>query len=93
MLLKAGSIVFILPVIVLIIIYSNDMGTISDCLALEMTYNPDTEECAEGGDNPPTFYIRHTWLVNIALLISIAGAMAMTWGMLLKGPTRAPEER
>lgn len=91
--LKAGSILFTLPVILLLVVYSNDMSAISDCLAQELTYDPETEKCSPDAETPATFYLRHTLLVNLSLLVSILGSLAMTWGMMLKGLTRAPEER
>ncbi|MCY0964256.1 hypothetical protein [Parathalassolituus penaei] len=35
-----------------------------------------------------TYYSRHPLLVNLGLLISTIGALAMCWGMLIKGPSR-----
>ncbi len=91
--LKAGSILFILPVILLLVVYTSDMNSISDCLAQELTYDPTSGQCSPDAETPPTFYLRHTLLVNLSLLVSIIGTLGMTWGMMLKGLTRAPEER
>ncbi len=93
MLLRIGSLVFIVPVIVLVAVYSIDMSAISDCLVREQGYDPDTGQCIDTDQSPPTFYARHTIIINLSLLLSILGAMAMTWGMILKGPSSRAEER
>lgn len=88
MLIRIGSIVFVIPVILLLVVYSLDMSSISDCLTQDMTYDPDTDTCIEGSEYPPTFYTRHPILVNLSLVASIIGTLVMTWGMILKGPSR-----
>ncbi|MBM94448.1 MAG: hypothetical protein CMI09_01160 [Oceanospirillaceae bacterium] len=88
MLIRIGSIVFVIPVILLLVVYSLDMSAISDCLAQDMTYDPDADTCVAGSEYPPTFYTRHPMLVNLSLVASIIGTLVMTWGMILKGPSR-----
>ena len=41
-----------------------------------------------GASVTTTYYSRHPVLVNASLLISTLGALAMCWGMVLKGPSR-----
>lgn len=71
MLIRIGALLFALPAVLLLVLYGMDMGSV-----------PEAGDPAE-----VTYYARHPVLVNLGLLLSTAGGLLMSWGMLIKGPS------
>ncbi|UTW47819.1 hypothetical protein [Bacterioplanoides sp. SCSIO 12839] len=86
--LRYGSILFALPGLLLLVLYGIEMSAVTDCLQQNGSYNFDNQSCSDQPQPHSTFYARNTILVNLMMLLSLIGALAMTWGMLLKGMTR-----
>ena len=93
MLMRIGSLMFAIPVVVLLVAYSIDMSYITDCEQQGLYYSPASGECSSDKDALTTYYSRHTILVNLSILLATIGSLVMTWGMILKGLTRPSEER
>ncbi|WP_221800115.1 hypothetical protein [Oceanobacter mangrovi] len=93
MVMRIGSIAFVLPVILLLIVYSLDLSHITECDQQGLTYSIETGACEAGKVELISYYARHPLLVNLSMLVATIGALAMTWGMILKGITRPTEER
>ncbi|WP_419812957.1 hypothetical protein [Bacterioplanoides sp.] len=87
--LRYGSLLFAVPGLLLLVLYGLEMSAVTDCLQQSGSYNFETQTCSEQPQPQSTFYARNTLMVNLMLLLSLLGALAMTWGMLLKGMTRA----
>jgi len=89
--LRYGSLLFALPGLLLLTLYGLELSAVTECTQQGGSYNFDNGECTETEQPQTPYYARNAGFVNLMLLLSAAGALAMTWGMLLKGMTR-PEE-
>jgi len=89
--LRYGSLLFALPGLLLLTLYGLEMSAVTDCSQSGGFYNFDSGDCASEPQPQSTYYARHTLFVNLMMLLSLVGALAMTWGMLLKGMTRAQD--
>ena len=87
--MRWGSMLFALPVVVLLCQYGWEMSLVTNCLEQELGYDFGLERCAEVDPiSQPPFYARNTLWVNSAMLVSVVGSLMMTWGMIQKGMTR-----
>lgn len=86
--LRYGALLFALPAILLLTLYGLEMSAISDCQALGQQLDLVSGECSEQQQVHSSYYQRHALLVNLMLLVSLLGALMMTWGMLKKGMQR-----
>ena len=93
MLMKLGSVLFVLPGVLLLWLYNTDLNTIEICQAAEQYYDAASASCVAEYRPTSSYYVRHSGLVNYGMLASVVGILMMTWGMVLKGLTRAPEDR
>lgn len=91
MLMRIGSLVFALPGILLLVLYGLELSTATDCQQQGLFFDALSGQCVSTEPAFSTFYMRHTLLVNLMMLVSVAGAMAMIWGMLLRGMARAKD--
>lgn len=82
MLIRVSSLIFIVPGIILLVLYGVELSAITECQELGLFYDTHIKQCTE--QKPPfnTFYMRHVVLVNTLLIISSLGAAAMCVGML-----------
>lgn len=85
MLMRLGALIFAVPGILLLVLYGLEMSAITDCRELGLFYNVTTGECSAEEQPFSTFYMRNSTLVNSMMLLSIAGALALSWGMLVRG--------
>ncbi|MDK2778759.1 MAG: hypothetical protein KYX62_13965 [Pseudomonadota bacterium] len=86
--LRAGSILFALPAIVLLSLYGIEMSAMTDCSQSGGHYDFIRQVCSASEQPAISYYQRHTLLVNLMMLVSVAGTFAMVWGMLLHGMSR-----
>jgi len=93
MLMRIGTIVFVLPVVLLLVVYSIDLNNFTECDQLGLSYSTETGNCEAGEVQVTTYYSRHPLLVNLSMLVATFGTFAMIWGMVLKGMTRSQDER
>ncbi|MFK4750919.1 hypothetical protein [Oceanobacter antarcticus] len=87
-LLRFGTLICVLPAVALLIVYGLDLSRITDCQQQGLSYSPALGSCIAATEPVMTYYARHSLLINISLLIATAGALAMTLGMVLKGPSQ-----
>lgn len=85
MLMRLGALIFAVPGILLLVLYGLEMSAITDCRELGQFYNVTTGECSTEEQPFSTFYMRNSTLVNSMMLLSVAGALALSWGMLVRG--------
>jgi hypothetical protein len=87
--MKWGSIIFSLPVILLLSLYGLEFSAVNDCLLDGLSYDFQSELCVEGEQNIYSpFYARNSVWVNSMLLLSIFGALMMTMSMIQRGMVR-----
>ena len=88
MLMRLGSLLFIVPAVLLIAFYWMDMSAANACTEQGLYFDTDTQQCTSQTTQVTPYYARHTLMVNVMILLSLVGALAMTWGMLIKGMQR-----
>lgn len=87
--MRWGSIIFSLPVILLLGLYGWELSIVGDCIDMGLSYDFQLEQCVEGKqDIHSPFYARHTVFVNGMLLLSVLGSVMMTAAMIKRGMTR-----
>ena len=87
--MRWGSIIFSLPVILLLSLYGWELSTVNDCIDQGLSYSFDLETCIdEKQDFQSPYYARHTFLVNSMLLLSVLGSIMMTVAMIKRGMSR-----
>ena len=91
--LRYGSLLFALPGLLLLTLYGLEMSAITDCGQQGGYYNVETGECGQQPQPQSTYYSRHALFVNLMMLVSLLGALAMTWGMLLRGMARSQDDQ
>ncbi|MDP2506588.1 MULTISPECIES: hypothetical protein [unclassified Oceanobacter] len=91
-LLRYGTLLCVLPAVALLIVYGLDLSAITECQQQGLTYSPELGSCIASAEPITTYYARHTLIINISLLIATAGALAMTVGMVLKGPSQGRQK-
>ena len=85
MLTRYGSLLFALPAITLIVAFGFELMSAGQCTDAGLHYDYTSGTCIEEAVPQLSYYQRNTVFINVMLLLSMAGALAMTWGMLLKG--------
>lgn len=90
--LRYGSLLFALPGLLLLTLYGLEVSAITDCNQQGGSYNFDTGQCMDKEQPQSPYYARNATFVNLMLLLSTLGALAMTWGMVLRGMTRPEQE-
>ena len=88
MLMRLGALFFAVPGIILLICYGLELSAITECQQQNLFYDIATGVCTDIKQPFSSFYMRNAWLVNLMMLISVLGGMAMLWGMVLRGMTR-----
>lgn len=84
--MRWGSIVFSVPVILLLSLYGWELSIVNECLDQGLSYDFTKELCVEGSqDYKSPYYARHTIWVNSMLLLSVIGSMMMTMAMIKRG--------
>ncbi len=84
--MRWGSIIFSLPVILLLGLYGWELSIVNECLDQGLSYDFKSEVCIAGEQNIHSpYYARHTLLVNSMLLLSVLGSILMTVAMIQKG--------
>ncbi len=84
--MRWGSIIFSLPVILLLSLYGWELSTVNDCIDQGLSYDFQLEKCVEGEqDIRSPYYARNTLWVNGVLLLSVIGSMMMTIAMIKRG--------
>lgn len=87
--MRWGSIVFSLPVILLLSLYGWELSVVTECITKDLSYDFSSEQCVSGVQNIQTpYYARHTVLVNLMLLLSVIGSVMMTVAMIQRGMQR-----
>ncbi|MCA6062002.1 hypothetical protein [Thalassolituus marinus] len=86
--LRAGSLLFALPAVILLSLYGIEMSALTDCTQSGGHYDFINGVCSDSEQPQISYYQRHTILVNLMMLVSIAGTFAMVWGMMLRGMSR-----
>lgn len=87
--MRWGSIIFSLPVILLLSLYGWELSAVNDCIDQGLSYSFDVETCiAEKQDVQSPYYARHTFFVNSMLLLSVLGSIMMTVAMIQRGMQR-----
>jgi len=86
--LRAGSLLFAVPGIILLVLYGLEMSAMTDCTQSGGYYDFMQQACSDTEQPFSSYYQRHALLVNLMLLLSVAGAFAMMWGMILRGMSR-----
>ena len=85
MLTRYGSLLFALPAITLIVAFGFELMSAGQCTDAGLHYDYTSGVCSEEAVPQLSYYQRNTVFINVMLLLSMAGALAMTWGMLLTG--------
>jgi hypothetical protein len=84
--MRWGSIVFSLPVILLLSLYGWELSAVTECIDQGLSYDFALEKCVTGEQNIQTpYYARHTVFVNLMLLMSVLGSVLMTVAMIQRG--------
>jgi len=83
--LRAGSVLFALPGIILLVLYGIEMSAMTECLQSGGHFDFINQLCSDTEQPQISYYQRHAVLVNMLMLISVIGMFAMVWGMLKKG--------
>jgi len=91
MLMRYGSLLFALPAVILIIAFGLELMSAGACTDTGMHYDFNSGTCTEEAVAQLSYYQRHPLFINSMLLLSLAGALAMTWGMIVKGMQSDPE--
>jgi hypothetical protein len=87
--MRWGSIIFSLPVILLLSLYAWELSIVTECIDQGLSYDFSSEKCVPGQQNIQSpYYARHTILVNMMLLMSVLGSVMMTAGMVKRGMQR-----
>ncbi|ASP40722.1 hypothetical protein CHH28_19510 [Bacterioplanes sanyensis] len=86
--LRYGALLFALPGILLLSLYGLEMSAINDCKELGLQLDLASGQCSEQVQQHSSYYQRHATFVNLMMLVSIVGALMMTWGMMVRGMTR-----
>ncbi|MFT5609304.1 MAG: hypothetical protein ACI9PZ_003123 [Parvicella sp.] len=87
--MRWGSIVFSLPVILLLSLYGWELSIVTECADQGLSYDFALEKCVQGAQNIETpYYARHTVFVNLMLLMSVLGSVMMTMAMIKRGMQR-----
>ena len=91
--LRLGTIIFVIPCIVLLFQYGIELSEINECLDWGKAYHYEAGECGDEASYPElSFYQRHPLWVNLLLLSSLVGSVFMTVGMVQKRMgSREPE--
>ena len=88
--MRWGSIIFSLPVILLLSLYGWELSTVNDCIDQGMSYSFALETCVDEKQNVRSpYYARHTLFVNSMLIFSVIGSVMMTVAMIQRGMQRA----
>lgn len=90
--LRYGSLLFALPGLLLLTLYGLEMSAVTDCIQQGGSYNFELSQCMTTQQPQSAYYARHPLFVNLMLLLSALGALAMTWGMVLRGMTRPDQQ-
>ena len=86
--MRWGSMLFVLPLAVLLVQYGFEMSAINGCTSEGLYYDPIAEQCVSQSTAMNPFYARHTGWVNGLILLSFVGSMMMTLGMIKRGSNR-----
>ena len=87
--MRWGSIIFSVPVILLLSLYAWELAIVTECIDQGLSYDFSLEKCVTGAQNIQTpYYARHTILVNMMLLMSVLGSVMMTVAMIQRGMQR-----
>ena len=87
--MRWGSIIFSVPVILLLSLYAWELSIVTECIDQGLSYDFSLEKCVPGAQNIQTpYYARHTLFVNMMLLMSVIGSAMMTAGMIQRGMQR-----
>lgn len=87
--MRWGSIIFSLPVILLLSLYGWELSTVNACIDQGLSYSFELERCIDEKQNVRSpYYARHTVFVNSMLLLAILGSMMMTAAMIKRGMAR-----
>lgn len=87
--MRWGSIIFSLPVILLLSLYWWELSAVNECITQGLSYSFELEKCIDAKqDVRSPYYARHTFLVNIMLLLSVVGSVMMTTDMIKRGMKR-----
>lgn len=90
--MRWGSIIFSLPVILLLSLYGWELSAVNDCIDQGLSYDFKLEMCVEGEqDIQSPFYARNALFVNGMLLLSVLGSLMMTMAMIKRGMVRNQE--
>lgn len=93
MLMKLGTLLFAVPGVVLLYLYNIDISALQDCQQAQQYYDAINGVCSDQPQPQQSYYQRHSSLVNWSMLASVVGGAMITWGMVLRGLARAPEDR
>ncbi len=87
--MRWGSIIFSLPVILLLSLYGWELSTVNECIDQGLSYSFELEHCVDEKQNVRSpYYARHTVFVNSMLFLAILGSMMMTVSMIKRGMVR-----
>lgn len=82
MITRIGVIFFTVPCVILLALYGVELSTATDCQQLGLFYDAISKQCVEQKPAFTSFYLRNTYLVNLLLIASSLGAIAMIIGMV-----------
>lgn len=87
--MRWGSIVFSVPVVLLLSFYAWELSIVTECMDQGLSYDFGLERCVEGAQNIRTpYYARHTLFVNLMLFMSVLGSIMITMAMIKRGMVR-----
>lgn len=87
--MRWGSIIFSLPVILLLSLYGWELSTVNECIDQGLSYSFELESCIDEKQNVRSpYYARHTLFVNSMLLLAVLGSVMMTVAMIKRGMVR-----
>ena len=82
MITRIGVIFFTIPCVILLALYGIELSAATDCQQVGQFYDALSKQCVDQKPAFTSFYLRNTYLVNLMLLASSLGAIAMIIGMV-----------
>ena len=82
MITRIGVIFFTIPGVILLTLYGIELSAATDCQQMGLHFDAISKQCVAQQPAFTSFYLRNTYLVNIMLLASSLGAVAMIIGMV-----------
>ncbi|WP_271272220.1 hypothetical protein [Aliamphritea hakodatensis] len=82
--LKLGLALLILPGVVLMALFWQDLGVMRDCQAQGLSFDPYAQSCSETEQAFVPFGQRNPVLVNSVMLLSVLGLACCLYGLYVR---------